>query len=84
MRRSGRPVLFTPIKKSEARLDQIFRDAPEVPEKAGRMMDRVMGGKGRGIDESFEPVQARLAVPVADLDDGDIYDRLGWNDDFDL
>ncbi|KAJ9607841.1 hypothetical protein H2200_007920 [Cladophialophora chaetospira] len=92
MKRSRRPVLFTPLKKADVRLDQVFRDAPEIPEQAGRMMDRVMGGKG--IDEGFEPP---LCDPVtvskksrgvepgsADIEDGDIYDKLGWNDDFDL
>lgn len=99
MSRSRRPVLFTPIKKSEARLDQIFRDAPEIPEQAGRMMDRVMGGKGRGIDDGFELPQINHSLraqqrdvdeqqpgrsSMMDGDDGDIYEKLGWNEDFDL
>ncbi|KIW67270.1 hypothetical protein PV04_06535 [Phialophora macrospora] len=60
-------------------------------------MDRVMGGRGRGIDEGFEPLPGdhpqrtkdssaaqRKGIGLDDADDGDIYDKLGWNDDFDL
>lgn len=25
-------------------IENVFRDAPEIPEKAGKAMDRVMGG----------------------------------------
>jgi hypothetical protein len=97
MQRSRRPVLFTPLKKSDVRLDQAFRDAPMVPERAGHIMDRLMGGKGRGMDEGFESLpgdhpQRTKALGAAEqkgtrldhVDDGDIYDKLGWNDDFDL
>ncbi|ETI22326.1 hypothetical protein G647_06400 [Cladophialophora carrionii CBS 160.54] len=97
MKRSRRPVLFTPLKKSDVRLDQAFRDAPIIPERAGHIMDRVMGGKARGMDEEFEPLPgdhsegfgdsrapAEKGTRLDDVDDGDIYDRLGWNDDFDL
>ncbi|EXJ58706.1 hypothetical protein A1O7_06135 [Cladophialophora yegresii CBS 114405] len=97
MRRSGRPVLFTPLRKSDVRLDQAFRDAPIIPERAGHIMDRVMGGKGRGIDEGFEALPGghppgtrnfraaeQKGTRLDDADDGDIYDKLGWNDDFDL
>lgn len=94
MTRSRRPVLFTPVKKSDVRLDQAFRDAPEIPEQAGRMMDRVMGGKGRGLDAVFEDQVDHITkksgisseqkiAPFDDVDEGDIYDKLGWNDDFD-
>lgn len=102
MTRSRRPVLFTPVKRSDVRLDDAFRDAPEIPEQAGRMMDRAMGGKGRGLDVGFEDpdedvrthsagtagvaaAAQRKKIQLDDVDDGvDIYDRLGWNDDFDL
>ncbi|EXJ68102.1 uncharacterized protein A1O5_08717 [Cladophialophora psammophila CBS 110553] len=100
MTRSRRPVLFTPVKRSEVPLDHVFRDAPEIPEQAGRMMDRVMGGKGRGMmmDDSFQRSQTpdnltrlhgtgtveRKDVPAEGVEEGDIYDQLGWNDDFDL
>ncbi|OAP60638.1 hypothetical protein AYL99_05640 [Fonsecaea erecta] len=99
MTRSRRPVLFTPVKRSDVPLDHVFRDAPEIPEQAGRMMDRVMGGKGRGMmDDSFPWSQGadgsaktpgrgtveQKDVRVEDVEEGDIYDKLGWNDDFDL
>ncbi|KIW32112.1 uncharacterized protein PV07_03682 [Cladophialophora immunda] len=99
MTRSRRPVLFTPVKRSEVPLDHVFRDAPEIPEQAGRMMDRVMGGKGRGMmDDSFQWSQStdgltktpgrwsveQKDVRTEDAEEGDIYDKLGWNDDFDL
>ena len=99
MSRSRRQVLFTPIKKSEVCLDQVFRDAPEIPEKAGVMMDRVMGGKGRGMDDGFEsppkvhslkprsmhPTKPNASSNELHSDGGvDIYDKLGWNDDYDL
>ncbi|KIX95637.1 uncharacterized protein Z520_08757 [Fonsecaea multimorphosa CBS 102226] len=101
MTRSRRPVLFTPVKRSDVPLDHVFRDAPEIPEQAGRMMDRVMGGRGRGMmmDDSFQWSQsttdgvtktpARGTVepkdfPMGNVEEDDIYDKLGWNDDFDL
>ncbi|KAH0844874.1 hypothetical protein AYO21_05795 [Fonsecaea monophora] len=98
MTRSQRPVLFTPVKRSDVPLDHVFRDAPEIPEQAGQMMDRVMGGKGRGMmDDSFRWTQSpddtrtprggtsEKARPATDeVEEGDIYDKLGWNDDFDL
>jgi len=43
-KQSQRPVLFTPLKKTEVSIDDMFKDAPEIPEKAGKAMDRVMGG----------------------------------------
>ena len=100
MKRPRRPVLFTSVKKSELRLDRAFRDAPVIPEQAGRMMDRVMGGKGRGMDQEFEPCRSdHLITPKGpttagkqklvpenevDVDENDVYAKLGWNDDFDL
>jgi len=69
MSKSQRPVLVTPLKKSDVRIESVFRDAPEIPENAGKAMDRVMGGRGGGLG---------VVVGMS------IYDRLGWNDDFDL
>ena len=93
-------MLFTPLKKSDVSVERAFRDAPEIPERAGRMMDRVMGGMGRGFEEDLGDVFAdhrpiagvgklspttRREVKGAGTDDADIYDKLGWNDDdFDL
>ncbi|KAL2404095.1 hypothetical protein ABEF95_007534 [Exophiala dermatitidis] len=42
------PILFTGLKKSDVSIEHAFRDAPEIPERAGKLMDRVMGGKARG------------------------------------
>jgi DNA replication regulator SLD3 len=42
MTKSQRPVMFTPLKKAEVRVENIFRDAPVVSEKAGKAMERVM------------------------------------------
>lgn len=50
MSRSLRPVLFTPIRRSDVRIEDAFRDAPEIPAQAGKMMDRVMGGRGVEAD----------------------------------
>lgn len=44
MSKSMRPVLFTPLKKAEVRVEDAFRDAPMIPADAGKAMDRVMGG----------------------------------------
>jgi hypothetical protein len=44
MKKSQRPVLFTPMRKAEVMIDDIFKDAPEIPEEAGKAMARVMGG----------------------------------------
>ena len=44
MSKSMRPVLFTPLKKTEVRMEDAFRDAPIIPAGAGKAMDRVMGG----------------------------------------
>ncbi|KIV88891.1 hypothetical protein PV10_08522 [Exophiala mesophila] len=48
MSRSQRPVLFTPLRRSDVRIEDVFRDAPEIPASAGKAMDRAMGGAGRG------------------------------------
>lgn len=82
MSRSGKSVLFTPIKRSDVTMEEAFRDAPEIPEKAGKAMDRVMGGKGfsdqlfsdSGIGSSGGPSKAK---------DRGLYAQLGWDDDFD-
>lgn len=44
MTKSQRPVLMTPLKKTEVRVEEAFRDLPEIPEDAGKAMDRVMRG----------------------------------------
>lgn len=113
--RSRRPVLFTTVKKSEVSVEHAFRDVPEIPERAGKMMDRVMGGKARAFPAGFgdasgepdgssstclrEPRVASAEVLSASItlknggghvahdedQDGDIYAKLGWNDDdFDI
>jgi hypothetical protein len=89
-------VLFTPVKRSDVCIERAFRDAPEIPERAGKMMDRVMGGKGRGLEFGFENRRdalgsrkrgTKMFVDDAAEDgegEGDLYDQLGWNDDLDL
>jgi len=47
MARSQRPVLFTSVRKNELDLEDVFKDAPIIPDKAGKAMDRVMGGNGK-------------------------------------
>jgi DNA replication regulator SLD3 len=44
MKKSQRPVLFTPVRKADVMIDDVFKDAPEIPEEAGKAMARVMGG----------------------------------------
>jgi len=44
MKKSQRPVLFTPMSKADVMIDDVFKDAPEIPEEAGKAMARVMGG----------------------------------------
>ena len=44
MNNSQRPVLFTPMIKADIMIEDAFRDAPEIPEQAGKAMARVMGG----------------------------------------
>jgi DNA replication regulator SLD3 len=44
MKKSQKPVLFTPMKKADVMMDDVFKDAPEIPEQAGKAMARVMGG----------------------------------------
>ena len=43
-KKSQRPVLFTPMRKADITIDEVFKDAPEIPEQAGKAMARVMGG----------------------------------------
>lgn len=54
--KSGKPVLFTPVKRKDVDSSNafLFRNAPEIPEQAGKAMDRVMGGKGIEETLSFE------------------------------
>lgn len=44
MKKSQRPVLVTPMRKADVMIDDVFKDAPEIPEEAGKAMARVMGG----------------------------------------
>ena len=46
MNKSMKPVLFTPLKKTDVRVEDAFKDAPIIPADAGKAMDRVMGGHG--------------------------------------
>ena len=54
--KSGKPVLFTPMRRKDVNAENefLFRDASEIPENAGKAMDRVMGGKGIEETLSFE------------------------------
>ena len=72
MRNSGRTVLFTPLGRTDVKVQDVFKDAPMIPEGAGKAMDRVMGGRGIGEDIGLDASM-------------NIYDQLGWdNDDQDL
>ena len=44
MKKSQRPVLFTPMSKADVMIEDVFKDAPEIPEEAGKAMARVMAG----------------------------------------
>jgi DNA replication regulator SLD3 len=44
MKKSQKPVLFTAMEKADVMIDDVFKDAPEIPERAGKAMARVMGG----------------------------------------
>lgn len=71
MSRSLRPVLFTPIKRSDVSIEDAFRDAPEIPEKAGKTMDRVMGGRGVEMDlDLIHAVTRSSSLPVVDQNEG--------------
>jgi len=52
MTTSQRPVMLTPLKRADVRIEDVFRDAPVISEQAGKAMDRVMGG-GRGLEASI-------------------------------
>lgn len=78
MTRSLRPVLFTPIRRSDVSIEDAFRDAPEIPAKAGKTMDRVMGGCGveTDLDLDRDVLHAKFtrssSLPVVDpVDDHD-------------
>lgn len=45
MNKSQKHVILTPMKRSEISVEKAFKDIPEIPERAGRTMDRVMGSK---------------------------------------
>ena len=70
--KSGKSVLFTPVKRKDVSMDEAFRNVPEIPADAGIAMDRVMGGKG---------VELRMGGDNGELN---IYQALGWDDDDDL
>ncbi|ERF75619.1 hypothetical protein EPUS_04599 [Endocarpon pusillum Z07020] len=56
MTKSHRPVtMFQSLKKAEVTIEDAFRDAPIVSEKAGKAMDRAMnaGGAGAGKEASI-------------------------------
>ena len=93
----GKPVLFTPIKRTDVDANHVFlfRDVPEIPEMAGKAMDRVMGGKGMeasfGGEVSFNNVRVGASVAKRDLDESvnavkekSIYEQLGWDDHDDI
>jgi DNA replication regulator SLD3 len=48
MSKSQRPVLFTPLKRTEVPFESAFRNAPVVTENASKAMERVMTSKGPG------------------------------------
>jgi DNA replication regulator SLD3 len=48
MTKSQRPVMFMPLKKVEIKIESVFRDAPIISERAGKMMERAMNGDGGG------------------------------------
>ncbi|RMZ76214.1 hypothetical protein DV738_g5037, partial [Chaetothyriales sp. CBS 135597] len=68
MNKSGRTVLFTPLNRNDVDIQDIFKDAPIIPEDAGKAMDRVMGGKG---------IEGNLSMGTGTS----IYERLGWDYD---
>ena len=70
--KAGGPVLFTPIKRKDLNAEDsfLFRDVPEIPEKAGKAMDRVMGSKG--MEESFSLDFAFHDTPSQALDTADV------------
>lgn len=64
----GRPVLFTPLKRRDGNGPEalMFKDVPEIPERAGRAMDRVMGGMGKagfGFESETEGVFGDGSAP---------------------
>jgi hypothetical protein len=77
--KSGRTVLFTPVKLRDLDSSEalMFRDAPEIPERAGRAMDRVMGR--RGIEDGFSGGFGFAAPSTSQVGNGS---PLGADDDF--
>ena len=54
MLKSHKPVAFTPLKRSQVVVEDLFKDALEIPEKACQAMDRVMGnGRELSIYDSL-------------------------------
>jgi DNA replication regulator SLD3 len=81
MSRSGKPVLFTPLKRTDVSVVDAFRDAPEIPERAGKAMDRVMGGKASGLGLGL--AGGAGSSVAAGGRNGSLYAQLGWDDDDD-
>ena len=69
------------MKRSDITIEDVFRDAPEIPEKAGKAMDRVMGGKGFG-EQLFSDSGIGSSGGRSRSKEDDIYAQLGWDDDF--
>ncbi|ETN46210.1 uncharacterized protein HMPREF1541_00394 [Cyphellophora europaea CBS 101466] len=82
MTKSGKAVLFTPLKRSDVTMEDVFKDAPEIPEKAGMAMDRVMGGKGVG-DQLFSDSGIGSSGGRGTRMEQSLYAQLGWDEDFD-
>ena len=56
MTKSQRPVLFTPLKKAEVRVESVFRDAPLVSGNAAKAIERAIndfGGRETSIYDSL-------------------------------
>jgi hypothetical protein len=83
-----RPVLFTPLKRGGVTIEDAFKDAPEIPEQAGKAMDRVMGGKGIGLFAARQPSGINPTVRESGnsasrrTEEVSLYEQLGWDDDF--
>jgi DNA replication regulator SLD3 len=88
MSTKSKPVLFTPLKRGEVTVENSFKDAPEIPEQAGKAMDRVMGGKGVGLFAATRSQDISSAVRGSDgnvseaAKEVSLYEQLGWDDEF--
>lgn len=65
-----RQALFTPVKRRDISTDDMikFRDVLEIPERAGKAMDRVMGSTRRGMEmfDEFETTADSVRSPQQD------------------